>query len=52
MRYIPNFGDEEIRKRINGLNQVKGALGQNQGDVFALFQKFLAWRGSKKTGTP
>jgi hypothetical protein len=32
------FGDEEIRNRINGLNQVQATPGKSQVDKFALFQ--------------
>ena len=44
------FGDEEIRNRINGLNLNQINQSQNQVDTFTLFKEFLAWMETKRNG--
>jgi integrase len=44
------FGDDEIRNRINGFSQVQASPGQNQVDEFTLFQEFVEWRKSRNGG--
>jgi len=41
------FGDEEIRNRINRLDQTKTKQGKNLEDVFYPFHEFLEWRESR-----
>jgi hypothetical protein len=41
------LGDDEIRNRIGGLNQIDVNSTKNIEDKFLLFQEFLAWQKSR-----
>jgi integrase len=44
------LGVDEIRNRINGLNQAQESQGQNQGDVIAQLEKIIAQLKKQKGG--